>query len=69
MNERANTRMTAQTDDLSFYTGFWDLSNGSTKTTLEGTRQKHPLVGLFGDATFGSYLFYHVFASLFLIPY
>ena len=31
MNERGYTRMTGQTDDLSFYSGFWDLSNGSTK--------------------------------------
>ena len=45
--------MTGQTDDLSFYSGFWDLSNGSTKTTLSESQNKRRLVGLFGDVTIG----------------
>ena len=53
MNERGYTRMTGQTDDLSFYSGFWDLSNGSTKTTLSESQNKRRLVGLFGDVTVG----------------
>ena len=53
MNERGYTRMTGQTDDLSFYSGFWDLSNGSTKTTLSESQNKRRLVGLFGDVTIG----------------
>lgn len=53
MNERGSTNMTGQTDDLTFHTGFWDLSNGATKTTLEERQSKRRLVGLFGDMTLG----------------
>jgi len=53
MNERGVTNMTGQTDDLTFHTGFWDLSNGATKTTLEEGQSKRRLVGLFGDLTLG----------------
>ncbi|WP_294609264.1 SusC/RagA family TonB-linked outer membrane protein [uncultured Bacteroides sp.] len=53
MNERSFTRMTGQTDDLTFHTGFWDLSNGATKTTLGENQNKRRLVGLFGDITLG----------------
>lgn len=53
MNERAMTSMTGQTTDLTFNTGFWDLSNGSTKTTLSELQSKRRLVGLFGDITIG----------------
>ena len=53
MNERGLTSMTGQTDDLTFYTGFWDLSNGATKTTLTERQNKRRLVGLFGDLTLG----------------
>lgn len=53
INERASTRMTGETDDLTFDTGFWQLSNGSTKTTLTEYQQKRRLVGLFGDVTLG----------------
>ena len=53
INERALTRMTGETDDLTFDTGFWQLSNGSTKTTLTEYQQKRRLVGLFGDVTLG----------------
>ena len=53
MSERYYTLQTDQTDDLTFYTGFWDLSNGSTKTTLTEGQQKRRLVGLFGDISIG----------------
>lgn len=53
VNERYNTYMTGETDVLTFYTGFWDLSNGATKTVLSESQSKRRLVGLFGDATFG----------------
>lgn len=53
MNERGLTSITGQTDDLTFYTGFWDLSNGATKTTLAENQSKRRLVGLFGDLTLG----------------
>ena len=53
MNERNITQMVGQTDDLTFYTGFWDLSNGSTKTTLTELQEKRRLVGLLGDVTLG----------------
>ena len=53
MNERNSTVMSGQTDDLTFYTGFWDLSNGATKTELSESQSKRRLVGLFGDVTLG----------------
>lgn len=53
MNERGATSMTGETDDLAIYTGFWDLSNGATKTTLSENQSKRRLVGLFGDLTLG----------------
>lgn len=53
MNERGSTSMAGQTDDLTFFTGFWDLSNGATKTTLGESQSKRRLVGLFGDVTLG----------------
>jgi TonB-linked SusC/RagA family outer membrane protein len=53
MNERYRTYMTGQTDGLTFFTDFWDLSNGATKTTLTEFQEKRRLVGLFGDITLG----------------
>ena len=53
MNERGRNYMDGQTDDLTFYSGFWQLSNGATKTTLEEYTYKRRLVGLFGDVTIG----------------
>ncbi|MDR0750855.1 MAG: SusC/RagA family TonB-linked outer membrane protein [Tannerellaceae bacterium] len=53
MNERSLTYMEGQTDILTFETGFWQLSNGASKTTLIETQQKRRLVGLFGDVTLG----------------
>lgn len=53
MNERYRTAMAGQTDDLTFFSDFWDLSNGATKTTIEEVQNKRRLVGLFGDVTVG----------------
>lgn len=53
MNERYSTLMIGETDDLTFNTGFWDLSNGATKTTISESQSKRRLVGLFGDITLG----------------
>lgn len=53
INERYFTRMTGQTDDLTFYTGFWQLPNGATKTTISEYPEKRRLVGAFGDVTVG----------------
>ena len=53
MNERYQTYTQGQTDELTFYTGFWDLSNGATRTLLGESQYKRRLVGLFGDVTVG----------------
>lgn len=53
MNERYSTSIAGQTNKLTFYTGFWDLSNGATKNTLEEGQSKRRAVGLFGDLTIG----------------
>ena len=53
INERANNYMDGQTDDLTFYSGFWMLSNGATKTTLEEYSSKRRLIGLFADLSIG----------------
>ncbi len=53
MNERSYTHMTGEADDLTFETGFWQLSNGATKKTLSEYQTKRRLVGAFGDVTLG----------------
>lgn len=53
INERYSTFMLGQTDGLSFDTGFWDLSNGATRSDLSEAQSKRRLVGLFGDVTLG----------------
>ena len=53
MNERYYTYVDNQTSNLTFYTNFWDLSNGATKDLLSEYQQKRRLVGLFGDITIG----------------
>ena len=53
VNERKSTTIAAQADDLTFETGFWDLSNGSTWTTMSESQSKRRLMGLFGDAVIG----------------
>lgn len=53
INERYSTVMVGQTDMLTFDTGFWDLSNGSTRSVLTESQQKRRLIGVLGDATMG----------------
>ena len=53
INERSSTAIAGEADDLTFHTGFWDLSNGATWTTLSEGQSKRRLVGLFGDVTLG----------------
>ena len=53
LNERYSTAMVGETSDLTFFTGFWDLSNGATKNTISEGQSKRRLVGLFGDVTLG----------------
>ena len=52
-NERAVTTMAGETDGLTINSGFWDLSNGATKATLEEKQSKRRSVGVFGDLTLG----------------
>ncbi len=53
INERGNTLMNGETDKLTFASGFWDLSNGATKTTLEESQSKRRLIGAFADINLG----------------
>ena len=52
-NERYSTRLEGRTDVLTILSGFWNLSNGATKTTISDAQSKRRLVGLFGDVTLG----------------
>ena len=51
LNERASTQMAGQADVLTFYSGFWDLSNGASWSSLSESQSKRRLVGLFGDVS------------------
>ncbi len=53
INERASTSLAGQTDELTFDTGFWQLSNGATKTTIAETQSMRRLIGAFADVTVG----------------
>jgi TonB-linked SusC/RagA family outer membrane protein len=53
INERYSTSISGQTDGLSFDTGFWDLSNGATISSLTEDQSKRRLVGVLGDANVG----------------
>ena len=53
INERYSKSIHAETSNLTFYSDFWKLSNGSTKGTLADQESKRRLVGLFGDITLG----------------
>ncbi|MBQ3984094.1 MAG: SusC/RagA family TonB-linked outer membrane protein [Bacteroidales bacterium] len=51
INERYGTQLVGQTDGLTIYSGFWNLSNGAAKTTLSDSKSMRRLIGLFGDIT------------------
>jgi TonB-linked SusC/RagA family outer membrane protein len=53
VSERYTTYTSNQTDGLTFYTNFWDLSNGATKTDILESQTKRRNVGLLGDITLG----------------
>ena len=53
VSERYTTYTSNQTDGLTFYTNFWDLSNGATKTEILESQTKRRNVGLLGDITIG----------------
>ena len=53
INERGATAMAGETDELTFASGFWDLSNGATKTTITESQSKRRLIGAFADVTLG----------------
>lgn len=53
INERYSTGMTGETDQLTFETGFWDLSNGATKTTIAESQSLRRSIGVFADVTLG----------------
>ena len=52
VNERYGTELIGQTDGLTIYSGFWNLSNGASKTTISDSKSLRRLIGLFGDVTF-----------------
>ena len=52
VNERYGTELIGQTDGLTIYSGFWNLSNGASKTTISDSKSMRRLIGLFGDVTF-----------------
>jgi len=53
LNERYATSMNGTTESLALYEGFWQLSNGATRSVLGESQSKRRLIGLFGDMTFG----------------
>lgn len=53
MNERSATSMSSESDELTFETGFWQLSNGSSWTTMSESQSKRRLVGLWGTLNLG----------------
>ncbi|MCF0218561.1 MAG: SusC/RagA family TonB-linked outer membrane protein [Muribaculaceae bacterium] len=53
MNERATTYAASTTKNLSIYTGFWDLSNGSVIASATERQSKRRSVSVFGDLNLG----------------
>lgn len=53
INERYWTYDINQTDNLTFFSGFWNLSNGSTKTTVADAQVKRRMMSALGNATIG----------------
>lgn len=51
INERYATQLVGQTDILTINSGFWNLSNGASKTTISDSKSMRRLLGLFGDVT------------------
>lgn len=53
MNERYSTFMNGESKGLTVNSGFWDLGNGASWSSLRESQMKRRLVGLFGDVTVG----------------
>lgn len=53
VNERYQTYIENQAEGLGVETGYWNLSNGKTWTTMGEAQSKRRLVGLFADVTVG----------------
>jgi len=53
INERYGTSTSSTASSLTIYSGWWDLSNGSSWDTMSESQSKRRLVGLFGDITLG----------------
>lgn len=53
INERGNSSMSGQRNNLSVYTGFWALGNGASFNTLSDYQSKRRSVGLYGDVSIG----------------
>ncbi|WP_289870076.1 SusC/RagA family TonB-linked outer membrane protein [uncultured Duncaniella sp.] len=53
VNERYYTYLRGQSDDLAINTGYWQLGNGSTWTTLGEEQRKRHMIGLFGYLSLG----------------
>ncbi len=53
MNERASTSISGSSEVLTFYSGFWDLSNGSSGIAVSESQSMRRLVGLFGNVALG----------------
>ncbi|MBQ7743023.1 MAG: SusC/RagA family TonB-linked outer membrane protein [Bacteroidaceae bacterium] len=53
ISERYSTSSSNLVEELTFHTGFWQLSNGATKTSMSESQAKRRSVGLFGDLTLG----------------
>lgn len=53
VNERYSTLNNSQSKGLTFETGFWDLSNGSTWSILAESQSKRRQVAAFADLTLG----------------
>ena len=49
ISERYSTSSSNLVEELTFHTGFWQLSNGATKTSMSESQAKRRSVGLFGD--------------------
>jgi len=53
ISERYATGMAGEADELAIYSGYWQLSNGSSWTTLSESQSKRRLIGAFYDVTLG----------------
>ncbi len=53
INERANSSMNGQRNNLAIYSGFWALGNGADFASLGDSQSKRRMMGLYGDVSIG----------------